>query len=64
MRKLVYVGKDKYDTIVKTTSYDEMKFWKTKGFDFTEEVEEEKIEYKPTDRAKKIAEIMKKKRGF
>ena len=34
MRKLVYVGKDKYDTIVKTTSFDEMKFWKTKGFEF------------------------------
>ena len=28
MRKLVYVGHDKYDTIVKTSSYEEMKFWK------------------------------------
>lgn len=61
MRKLVYVGKDKYDTIVKTTSYDEMKFWKTKGFNFTEEMEEIKEEYKPTNRAKKIAEIMKER---
>lgn len=63
MRKLVYVGKDKYDTIVKTTSYEEMKFWKTKGFNFTEEMEEIKKEYKPTERAKKIAEIIKEKRG-
>lgn len=63
MRKLVYIGKDKYDTIVKTTSFDEMKFWKTKGFEFEEVMEEEKVEYKTTDRAKKIAEIMKEKRG-
>ena len=63
MRKLVYVGKDKYDTIVKTTSYDEMKFWKTKGFVFTEEMEDIVEEYKPTTRAEKIAKKMREKRG-
>lgn len=63
MRKLVYVGKDNTDTIVKTTSYKEMKEWKEKGFQFTEEMEEIREEYKPTARARKIAEIMKRKRG-
>lgn len=58
MRKLVYVGKDNLDTIVKTTSYDEMKFWKTKGFQFTEEMEEIKEEKKPD--LERIAKIRKK----
>lgn len=58
MRKLVYVGKDNTDTIVKTTSYDEMKFWKTKGFQFTEEMEEIKEEKKPD--LERIAKIRKK----
>ena len=60
MRKLVYVGKDNDGTIVKTTSFEEMKTWKEKGFRFTEEMEEIKEEYKTTDRAKKIMEKMKK----
>ena len=61
MRKLVYVGKDNTGTIVKTTSYDEMRNWKTKGFSFTEEMEEITEEYKPTARARKIAEMMKER---
>lgn len=55
MRTLVYVGKDNYDTIVKTTSYEEMKFWKTKGFQFTEVMEDIKEEKKPDlDRIAKV----------
>lgn len=58
MRKLVYVGKNDYDTIVKTTSYDEMKFWKTKGFQFTEEMEDITEEKKPN--LDRIAKVRKK----
>lgn len=58
MRKLVYVGKNNYDTIVKTTSYDEMKFWKTKGFQFTEEMEDITEEKKPD--TNRIAKVRKK----
>lgn len=59
MRKLVYVGKDKFDSIVKTTSYDEMKFWKTKGFEFTEVMEQITEEKKPdTDRIAKVRKKM------
>jgi hypothetical protein len=55
MRTLVYVGKDNYDTIVKTTSYEEMKFWKLKGFTFKEVMEDIKEEKKPDlDRIAKI----------
>ena len=55
MRKLVYVGHDKFDTIVKTSSYDEMKFWKTKGFTFKEVMEDIKEEKKPDlDRIAKV----------
>ena len=61
MRKLVYIGKDNNDTIVKTASFEEMKMWKEKGFQFTEEMEEIEEEYKPTERAKKIEEILKKR---
>lgn len=61
MRKLVYIGKDNYNTIVKTSDYNKKLEWERKGFRFTEEVEEIKKEYKPTERAKKIAEIMKKR---
>ena len=63
MRKLVYVGTDNMDTIVKTTSYDEMKEWKEKGFVFKEVMEEITKEYEPTSRAKKVANIMARKRG-
>ena len=63
MRKLVYVGKDNTDTIVKTADYSEMLKWKEKGFHFTEVMEEIEEEYKPSDRARKVAEIMRKKRG-
>ena len=62
MRKLVYVGKDKFDTIVKTSDYSEMKKWKEKGFIFKEVMEEITEEYKPTERAKKVAEIMKQRK--
>ena len=59
MRKLVYVGKNDYDTIVKTTSYDEMKFWKSKGFQFTEEMEDITEEKKPdTNRIEKVRKKM------
>jgi len=59
MRKLVYVGKNNYDTIVKTTSFDEMKFWKSKGFQFTEEMEDITEEKKPdTDRIAKVRKKM------
>lgn len=58
MRKLVYVGKDKYDTIVKTSSYEEMKFWKTKGFTFKEVMEDIKEEKKPD--TERIAKVRKK----
>lgn len=55
MRTLVYYGKDKFDTIVKTTSYEEMKFWKAKGFEFKEVMEEIKEEKKPdTERIAKV----------
>ena len=55
MRKLVYVGHDKFDTIVKTSSYEEMKFWKTKGFTFKEVMEDIKEEKKPDlDRIAKV----------
>jgi len=55
MRTLVYYGKDKFDTIVKTTSYEEMNFWKTKGFEFKEVMEEIKEEKKPdTERIAKV----------
>jgi hypothetical protein len=58
MRKLVYVGKNNYDTIVKTTSFDEMKFWKSKGFQFTEEMEDITEEKKPD--TERIAKVRKK----
>lgn len=59
MRKLVYVGHDKFDTIVKTSSYEEMKFWKTKGFEFKEIMEDIKEEKKPdTDRIVKVRKKM------
>ena len=59
MRKLVYVGRDNYDTIVKTTDYEEMKFFKSKGFTFTEVMEDIKEEKKPDlDRITKIREKM------
>ena len=40
MRKLIYVGKDNTDTIVKTADYTEMLKWKEKGFRFKEVMEE------------------------
>lgn len=59
MRKLVYVGYDKYDTIVKTSSYEEMKFWKTKGFEFKEVMEDITEEKKvDTDRIAKVRKKM------
>lgn len=59
MRKLVYVGHDKFDTIVKTTSYEEMKFWKSKGFEFKEVMEDIKEEKKvDTDRITKVRKKM------
>ena len=58
MRTLTYVGKDNYDTIVKTTSYEEMKFWKTKGFTFKEVMEDIKEEKKPD--LDRIAKVRKK----
>lgn len=58
MRTLVYVGKDNYDTVVKTTSYEEMKFWKSKGFTFKEVMEDIKEEKKPD--LDRIAKIRKK----
>lgn len=58
MRKLVYVGHDRYDTIVKTSSYEEMKFWKSKGFIF-KEVMEDITEEKKVD-ADRIAKVRKK----
>ena len=59
MRTLTYVGKDKYDTIVKTTSFEEMKFWKTKGFEFKEVMEDITEEKKvDTDRIAKIRKKM------
>ena len=61
MRKLTYVGKNADGAIVTTTDYTEMKMWKEKGFRFKEELEEVKEEYKPTERAKKIMEILKKR---
>ena len=61
MRKLVYYGKDKFDTIVKTSSYEEMKFWKSKGFEFKEVMEDITKEKKvDTDRITKV----KKKMGL
>lgn len=58
MRKLVYVGKDKNDTIVKTADYEEMKIWKSKGFTFTEVMEDITEERKPD--LDRIAKIRKK----
>ena len=58
MRKLVYVGHDKYDTIVKTSSYEEMKFWKSKGFEF-KEVMEDITEEKKVD-TNRITKVRKK----
>ena len=58
MRKLVYVGHDKFDTIVKTSSYEEMKFWKSKGFEF-KEVMEDITEEKKAD-TNRIAKVRKK----
>ena len=59
MRKLVYVGHDKYDTIVKTSSYEEMKFWKSKGFEFKEVMEDITEEKKAdTDRIAKVRKKM------
>lgn len=59
MRKLVYVGHDKYDTIVKTSSYEEMKFWKSKGFEFKEVMEDITEEKKvDTDRIAKVRKKM------
>ena len=64
MRKLVYVGKDSTDTIVKTTSYNEMVEWKEKGFRFTEEMEEIRVEKKPDiERVKKVRKALERKRG-
>ena len=55
MRKLVYVGHDKYDTIVKTSSIEEKKIWETKGFTFKEVMEDIKEEKKPdTNRIAKV----------
>lgn len=61
MRKLVYWGKDNTGTLVSTTSYEEMLKYKAQGFVFKEVMEDIKEEYKTTERAKKIAEIMRKK---
>ena len=59
MRKLVYVGHDKFDTIVKTSSYEEMKFWKSKGFEFKEVMEDITEEKKvDTDRIAKVRKKM------
>ena len=59
MRKLTYVGHDKYDTIVKTSSYEEMKFWKSKGFEFKEVIEDVTEEKKvDTDRIAKVRKKM------
>lgn len=55
MRTLVYVGHDKFDTIVKTTSFEEKKIWETKGFTFKEVMEDIKEEKKPnTERIAKV----------
>ena len=55
MRTLTCYGKDKFGTIVKTTSFEEMKVWKTKGFEFKEVMEDVKEEKKPdTDRIAKV----------
>ena len=62
MRKLVYVGKDKFDTIVRTTSYTEKKVWETKGFTFTEVMEEEKPNKPDLERIAKVREALAKKR--
>ena len=61
MRNLVYWGKDNLGTIVKTTDYEEMLKYKEQGFKFKEVMEEITKEYKPTERAKKIAEKMRKR---
>lgn len=59
MRKLVYVGHDMYDTIIKTSSYEEMKFWKSKGFTFKEVMEDITEEKKvDTDRIAKVRKKM------
>ena len=59
MRKLVYVGKDNFDTIVKTADYDEMLKWKAKGFTFKQVMEDIKEDKKPDlDRIKKVREKM------
>lgn len=59
MRKLVYYGKDNFDTIVKTSSYEEMKFWKSKGFEFKEVMEDITEEKKiDTDRIAKVRKKM------
>ena len=44
-----------------TTSYEVVKQAKSEGFRFTERLDEIEEEYKPTARAKKIAEIMKQR---
>ena len=61
MRNLVYWGKDNLGTIVKTTDYEEMLRYKEQGFKFKEVMEEITKEYKTTERAKKIAEKMRKR---
>lgn len=58
MRKLVYVGTDKMDTIVKTADYSEMLKWKEKGFIFKEVMEDITEEKKPD--LERIAKVRKK----
>jgi len=57
MRKLVYVGKDKFDTIVETTSYNEMVAWKEKGFVFKERLDDVKTEETEKQKEKRLARI-------
>lgn len=60
MRKLVYVGKNRYNEIIETASYEKMLELKSKGYIF-KEVMREVEDTKAIERANKARE--KKKRN-
>lgn len=61
MRKVYYVGKDKNDVIVKTSSYNEKRDYESQGFTFRTVIEEESKPYKTSETAKKIMAKFKKR---
>ena len=63
MRKLVYVGKDSYGNTLETSSFEEMTFFKAKGYTFTERLDNIKKEESDKAREKRLARIEKQNKA-